>query len=111
MKKRCVTAVLTGLLLAFAMSSCHRNYKVNYAHVAEDSLKNAIDSADAVLEAQEAAQAEKEAQAAVEEDMDEETLFEVPDIPGDVTASQIMNRANKKVARDAEKLYSGQEIE
>ncbi len=111
MKKLYVTAVLTGLLLAFAVSGCHRNYKVNYAFVAEDTLKHVVDSVDAVLEAEEAAQAEKEAKAAVEEDLDEETLFEVPDIPRDVTAGQIMDRANKKDVRDAEKLYSGQEIE
>ena len=111
MKKVYVTAVLVGLSLAFAVSSCHRNYKVRYAYVAEDTLKNAIDSADAVLEAEEAAQAEKEAKAAVEEDLDEETLFEVPDIPNDVTARQIMDSRNKKNARDAEKLFSGQELE
>ena len=108
MNKLCLTAVLAGLLLSLTMSSCHRNYKVNYAFVTEDTLKQAIDSADAVMEAEEAAQVEKEME---QEEIPDETIYEVPDVQPDVTVGQIMNRANKKMARDAEKLFSGQEIE
>jgi hypothetical protein len=108
MKKIHVIVALMCLMLTLIMSGCKRNYQVNYARVVEDTLKHAVDSADAVMEVE--SEAEDERLTGLDELLDE-TVIEVPDIPADVTVEQIMGSASNKNARDAEKLISGQEME
>lgn len=79
-------------VVAFVMvglSSCRRNYKVNYAHVAVDTLQhNDVDTVDESLN---------------------DHLYEIPETPRDVTAGHILKAANKEDAREAEKIFRGQE--
>ena len=89
-------AVLTVVL---AVSGCRRNYKVNYSRVAIDTVRQ---------QASEDFYAEEDSLASLDEILDD-PLMTVPDIPKDVTAGQIMSKDTKEAAREAERLYSGQE--
>ncbi len=101
MKKLFLFVALAALLSA--MSSCKRNYQVNYARVAVDTLRhNDMDSVDIYAEE------DKKAKESVDEMGSEDPLFEIPDIPKE---RQIRSSKNKKAARDAETLYSGKELE
>lgn len=73
-----------------SMQSCRRNYKVNYARVPVDTLQhNYVDSLD-------------------EEEVEEEE-FDIYEIPKNVTPSELMDRENRRAAKEAERIFSGEE--
>ena len=89
MRKTIIMPIVAVICLV-AMQSCHRNYKVNYARVPLDTLQhNDVDSAE-------------------EEEIDEMEL-DIYEIPKNITARDVMDRSNRKAAKEAERLYGGGE--
>ena len=83
-----MTAVVA---VALILGGCNRNYQVNYSHVAVDTLQhNDLDTL---------------------EDIYEEPLYDVPDMPGEITVSEIMSKDTRQAGRDAEKLFSGEPMD
>ena len=88
-------AVLFCLMLTLMMSGCRR-YQVKYAYVAVDSLQQKSDS-DSINSIGDVLEPE------------EESVFEVPDIPQESSMSDIMN--SREAANQVDKMYSGEELE
>ena len=85
--KKIVLVIVVAVAVMMTLNSCKRNYKVNYAHVAVDTLQhNDVDTA---------------------KDIYEEPLYDVPDAPGEVSVRQIMN--SREAGREAEKIFSGED--
>ena len=80
----------TVVAVALILGGCNRNYQVKYSYVAVDTLQhNDLDTL---------------------EDIYEEPLFDVPDAPGEITVGEIMSKDTRQAGRDAEKLFSGEDI-
>ena len=78
MKK--IILLTATLCLLLVMNSCKRNYQVNYARVAVDSLQQRNDSADAADKSIEDVLGDDSFDDAFDESS-EESIFEIPDIP------------------------------
>lgn len=88
MKRLLVIPVTLAIVLV--LGSCRRHYQVNYVHVAEDSLQQNVDTPETDIQ-------------------EDETYFEVPATPRPTTASDILNSKNRVAAKEAERLYSGED--
>ena len=99
MKKFVLLTVLTTMALTLTMSSCRRNYEVNYARATEDTLKQKVDSLDAILAAE---------MDSLSNEQEEDTFYDMYEIPGDVSTEQILN-PEKESAHHPDDLNDGQE--
>ena len=87
--KKTVLAITVAAAVTLTLGGCRRHYQMNYAHVAVDTLQhNDVDSV---------------------EDIYEEHLYDIPDAPGEVTVDEVMSRKSRQAAREAEKMFSGEE--
>ena len=94
------------------MNSCKRNYQVNYARVAVDTLqRNDIDSADDSVDEF----VDESVDGSVDEYIDdlssEESLFEIPEIPQERTIRSGANPRRSRQTSENEETYSGKEQE
>ena len=85
--KKTVFVIAVAAAVIMTLDGCRRNYKVNYAHVAVDTLQhNDLDTVENIYE---------------------EPLYDVPNEPGEVSVRQIMN--SREAGREAERIFSGQD--
>ena len=78
------------LALGFMLGGCRRHYNINYVRVAEDTLHQSVDTPEAVA-------------------TDDGTFMEVPATPQAKTARDIMDSKNRDAAKEAERLFSGED--
>ena len=94
--KKTVLVIAVAAAVIMTLDGCKRNYQVNYARVAVDTLRqNNLDT----IEGEENPVG-----------IYDEPLYEIPDVPGEVSVGQIRSHKSREAGQDAERMFSGEDI-